>query len=129
MHEIFSGKIDETIWGCRHKLRGSKHSCYFYINNDSKYVADKYEPIDHKMCVRLNNIMQLKELRRYFFEKYNLTIQKQYNHLVKMKNRHTVSLFQHFKLELYKIKVLNKTIEFKLDKISTGLTSLLVYRV
>ena len=73
--------------------------------------------------------MQLKELRRYFFEKYNLAIQKQYNYLVKMKNRHTAALFQHFKLELYKIKVLNKTIEFKLDKISTGLTSLLVYRV
>lgn len=47
--EIFSGKIDSSIWGCRHKLKGSKYNCYHFIDNESKYVSEKYEPIDEKV--------------------------------------------------------------------------------
>jgi hypothetical protein len=81
------------------------------------------------MCIRLNNLVQLKEIRSYFYQKYNTIIQKQYNQLVKIKSKQTTSLFQQFKMELYKVKVLNKTIEMKLDNICNGLMSLLVYRV
>ena len=81
------------------------------------------------MCVRINNISQLAELRKYFYEKYNSVIQKQYAYLLKIKSKQTSSLFQQFKIELYKIKVLNKTVEFKLDKLASGLTNLLVFRV
>jgi hypothetical protein len=81
------------------------------------------------MCIRLNNLVQLKEIRSYFYQKYNSIIQKQYNQLLKIKSKQTAPLFQQFKIELYKVKVLNKTIEIKLDHISNGLMSLLVYRV
>ena len=81
------------------------------------------------MCVRINNIAQLAEIRKFFYEKYNTVIQKQYAYLLKLKNKQTTSLFQQFKLELYKLKVLNKTVEFKLEKMFSGLTSLLVFRV
>ena len=81
------------------------------------------------MCVRLNNIVQLIEIRKFFYEKYNSVIQKQYAYLLKLKNKQSTPLFQQFKLELYKIKILNKTIEFKLEKLQSGLTSLLVFRV
>lgn len=81
------------------------------------------------MCVRLNNIVQLIEIRKFFYEKYNSVIQKQYAYLFKLKNKQSAPIFQQFKLELYKIKVLNKTIEFKLEKLQSGLTNLLVFRV
>ena len=81
------------------------------------------------MFTRLNNIVQLIEIRKFFYEKYNTVIQKQYGHLIKLKNKQSAALFQQFKLELYKIKVLNKTVEFKLDKLQSGLTNLLVFRV
>lgn len=81
------------------------------------------------MCVRLNNIKQLKQLRKYLYQSYNEQMQMYYNHLLKIKNRQTLSLFQQFKLELYKLKVLNKTVEFKLEKMSNGLLNLLVFRV
>ena len=81
------------------------------------------------MCVRLNNLFQLKEIRNYFFQKYNSSIQKQYNHLLKIKSKQTIALFQQFKIEMYKVKVINKTLEFKLDNLSNSLLSLIVYRV
>ncbi len=81
------------------------------------------------MCIRLNNLIQLKYIRSYFYQKYNSIIQKQYNQLLKIKSKSTTSLFQQFKIELYKVKVQNRTIEIKLDHTCKGLLSLLVYRV
>lgn len=74
-------------------------------------------------------MLALNEIRKYIFQNYNKLMQKFYNYLVKMKTVQTMSLFQQFKLELYKIKVLDKTIEFKIEKITNGLLNLLVYRV
>jgi len=43
--QIFSGKSDNFIFGCRHKLKGCSYSCFDFINRDAKYISDKYEPI------------------------------------------------------------------------------------
>lgn len=82
-----------------------------------------------KMCIRLNNLVQLKQLRKHLFENYNNVMQKLNNHLIKIKSRPKQTLFQQFKIELYKIKLYNRTIEIKLDKLTNGLIDLLVYRV
>lgn len=81
------------------------------------------------MCIRLNNLVQLKQLRKHLFENYNNVMQKLNNHLIKIKSRPKQTLFQQFKIELYKIKLYNRTIEIKLDKLTNGLIDLLVYRV
>ncbi len=44
--EIFSGKLDNSIWGCRHKLKNCKYDCYHYINKNSKFISDCFEPIN-----------------------------------------------------------------------------------
>lgn len=49
IEETFSGKIDDLIFGCRHKLRNCKYSCYHFINKNSKFISDKYEPINKKV--------------------------------------------------------------------------------
>ena len=56
VEEIFSGKLDDKIFGCRHKLRSCRHSCSFYINKNSKYISDKYEPIDNKVWENAKNL-------------------------------------------------------------------------
>ena len=81
------------------------------------------------MCIRLNNMIQLKQIRKYLFENYHNIMQKLNNHLIKIKTRPKQTLFQQFKIELYKIKLYNRTIEVKLEKLTNGLVDLLVYRV
>jgi hypothetical protein len=81
------------------------------------------------MCVRLNNLLQLKEIRNYFYQKYNNVIQKQYNFLQRNRLKNSLTLVQQFKIELFKIKTANKNVEFKLSKIINGLLGLMVYRV
>jgi hypothetical protein len=82
------------------------------------------------MCIRLNNLLQLKEIRKHFYQKYNNVIQKQYNFLQRNRFKYyTLALVQQFKIELYKIKSASKNVEFKLSKIINGLLSLMVYRV
>lgn len=56
---MFSGKLDDKIFGCRHKLKNCKYNCSFYINKDSKYISDKYEPIDNKVILKKNAISQV----------------------------------------------------------------------
>ncbi len=41
----FSGTVDDVIFGCRHKLRDCSYSCFHFINKNSKYISDKYEPV------------------------------------------------------------------------------------
>lgn len=45
IEEIFSGSIDDRIFGCRHHLRKSKHSCRAFINKKTEYISENYEPI------------------------------------------------------------------------------------
>ncbi|CAF1020320.1 unnamed protein product [Brachionus calyciflorus] len=126
--EILSGKLDGTIWGCRHRLKNSKYNCTYFIDKNSKYISDKYEPINEEMCIRVNNVLQLKEIRNTIYLSYNQNIQKYYNYLLKMNDRQSFNLFQQFKLEVYKIKLFNRNIELKIESITNGLICLLVHR-
>ncbi len=59
-------------------------------------------------------------------------MQKVYNSLLKMKTTSQtllLNLFQQYKMELYKTKVLNRAVEMRLDKQLNGMLNLLVYRV
>lgn len=127
--QVFSSQNSDYIWGCRHKLKDCKYKCNHYINKETVYISDKYEPVSKMMCVRINNINQVKELLKHFYQKYNNFMQKQYNHLLKAKNKKSNSLMQNFKFESYKTKVLFKSSELKLDKMQTGLIKLLAFRV
>lgn len=44
-----SGKMDDFIWGCRHKLKGSKYTCTHFIDKKSKYLSDNFEPVDEQV--------------------------------------------------------------------------------
>lgn len=46
IESVYAGKIDNTIWGCRHKLSSCKYNCKDFIDRNSKYISDKYEPIN-----------------------------------------------------------------------------------
>ena len=46
LEEIYAGKIDNTIWGCRHKRPDCNYKCTDFIDKNSKYISDKYEPIN-----------------------------------------------------------------------------------
>ncbi len=81
------------------------------------------------MCIRINNLNQLKLILKHFYQSFNRVIQKQFNQLVKIQNRKTLATYQQFKLELHKFKVLFKTKENKIETISNGLLKLLIFRV
>ncbi|RNA00573.1 hypothetical protein BpHYR1_053079 [Brachionus plicatilis] len=80
------------------------------------------------MCVRLNNLLQLRELHSNIYAGFNKQASRYYNHLIKMSDRNTLPVFQQFKLEIYSLKVTSKNLQNKLDKIYRGLILLLVYR-
>lgn len=126
---MFAGRNGNLIWGCRHKLKNCEYDCNHYINKDSLYISDKFEPINKMMCTRINNINQAKELLKYFFQKYNIFMQKQYSNLLKIKNKKANTLGQNFKFELYKTKLLYKALDSKLDNYQIGLVKLLAFRV
>ncbi|XP_046543355.1 uncharacterized protein LOC124253592 [Haliotis rubra] len=43
------------VWGCRHELDGKKN-CFEYLNKQTAYLCDRYEPITQQMCTRINNV-------------------------------------------------------------------------
>lgn len=53
------------IWGCRHQLEG-RASCFAFHNSKATLLADRYEPITHKMCVRVNNVMACQHFLDWF---------------------------------------------------------------
>lgn len=46
---MFSQYNYESLWGCRHRLKNSKYDCQYYINRQSKYISDLYEPINEQV--------------------------------------------------------------------------------
>ena len=126
---MFGGYLDEFLWGCRHKLKSSKYNCFQFINKNTNYISEKYEPIAEQMCIRLNNLIQLKELRKYVYEKYSNHVQKKYANLLRLKQKSAGNLMQQFKIELCKLKLLNKNVESRIEKALNGLLNLLVFRV
>lgn len=82
------------------------------------------------MCVRINNVCQSKDMLKYFYQKYNNFMHKQYNYVIKIKtNKKAASLNQNLKFEMYKTQILYKSLASKLEKIQNGLLKLLVFRV
>ncbi len=126
---MFGGYLDEFLWGCRHKLKSSKYSCFQFINKNTNYISEKYEPIAEQMCIRLNNLIQLKELRKYVYDKYSNHVQTKYANLLRLKQKNAGNLMQQFKMELCKLKLLNKNVESRIEKALNGLLNLLVFRV
>ncbi|XP_067656860.1 uncharacterized protein [Haliotis asinina] len=43
------------VWGCRHEVDG-KNNCFEYLNKQTAYLCDRYEPITQQMCTRINNV-------------------------------------------------------------------------
>ena len=82
------------------------------------------------MCIRLNNINQLKEILKHFYQRSNTIIHKQYNQIIKAnKFKQTTSAASHVKFEAYKSRVTFKATEQKIETIQNGLLRLLVFRV
>ena len=72
------------------------------MQRTSKFIADRYEPVDAGMCVRLTNIQQLREIRAHvLYRAYNRAMQRSYEQLIGMRRQgqdHTLPLFQHYKM-------------------------------
>ncbi len=92
---------NNLIWGCRHKLKNCPYDCDHFINKNSIYISEKYEPINKMMSVRANNLKSIKEILKHFYHKYNNVMQKQYNLLIKIKSKKSNLLLQTFKVYLY----------------------------
>ncbi|CAH1787267.1 unnamed protein product [Owenia fusiformis] len=56
---------EKLIWGCRHMARGDS-DCLAYTERKSKFIADKHEPIDHEMCMRICNTATMLEVLPVF---------------------------------------------------------------
>ncbi len=93
------------------------------------------------MCVRLNNLIQIKELHEYFIQKFKIQMQELYQIFVSSKrvassqgliNASGIS-FNNFKKSLkaiiYEHNLENKRLKNKINQILYGLTNLFIYRV
>jgi hypothetical protein len=130
------------VWACRHKLKGAPYTdCHHFIERNSKLIADRYEPVTSDMCVRVNCVQQLQLIRAYLYQSYHKQVQQRFHSqlmsLFGSNNKQNpqqqqstmVLLFQQFKMELYKLKCLNKDVELRLSRHLSGVLNLLVYRV
>lgn len=81
------------------------------------------------MCIRINNMLQLKEIHGFIYSNFNKKTSKYYNQLIKMSDRNTLQVFQQFKVEIYSLKLTSNNLQKKIDRIYRGLILLLVYRV
>jgi hypothetical protein len=131
---------DTLIWGCRHKLRAAPVTdCHHFIDRMSKLIADRYEPVDAGMCVRVNCAEQLKAVRAYLLAAYHRDVeQRAYTQLLALlgqsnnnnNSRATLLLlFQQLRQDVYRMKVVNRAMEVRLSAHSSGILALLVYRV
>ena len=81
------------------------------------------------MCIRLNNLSQIKKILKHYYQQYNNVMHRNYNCLLKLKSRQTIPIIQSFKMESFKLRAFFKNIEAKLDTCYNGVLGLLVHRV
>ena len=79
------------------------------------------------MCVRLNNLSQVKELLKYFNQECSKIMNSLYNLAVRNNSKTNIPAL-HVKLEAYKSNVAYKVLETKMDCIYTGLVKLVCFR-
>lgn len=79
------------------------------------------------MCVRLNDLSQVKELLKYFSQQCSKTMHLLYNEALRNSSKTNIPAM-HVKMEAYKSNVAYKILESKIDRILTGLLKLVCFR-
>lgn len=52
MRKVYTGYHDNVIFGCRHKLKNCKYSCFHFINKKTEYISSQYEPVNEEVCFK-----------------------------------------------------------------------------
>ncbi len=91
------------------------------------------------MCIRLNNLVQVKELHMYLCSNFKIQMQDMYHSFMSVKTTRSMSnaggtmsstnFKKHLTKILYEQEIFNREVKAKTNKIINGLTHLLVYRV
>ncbi len=82
------------------------------------------------MCVRLNNLSQIKDLLRYFFDESKSMLRKHYSKAMDSKLNSASNLLYtvHIRNEAYITETLSNKVSSKIEGIKLGLLKLLAFR-